>query len=117
MGGSVLDPTYAKSRRPRLRFTHLATDAKIEVRTNDPGECRTSPLRVGACTISIEAAGFNRSNQRHCARHWRRSPGGCSNEARFPIAWPSHFAVGDQNLALIPPLLPYPYNIDNTLDK
>ncbi|HMD48102.1 MAG TPA: hypothetical protein VKG79_03350, partial [Bryobacteraceae bacterium] len=39
-------------------------DARIQVHTGDRGEYRTPPLRIGEYTISIEAAGFKRFNQR-----------------------------------------------------
>ena len=62
--GTVLDPTHAAVSGATVTLTHLATDAKIEVQTDSKGEYRTPPLRIGAYTLSIEASGFKRSNQR-----------------------------------------------------
>src|ERR1700684_3908411 len=62
--GSVLDPSRAAVSDAAITLTHLATDSKVEVRTDDRGEYRTPPLRIGEYTISFEAGGFKRSNQR-----------------------------------------------------
>ncbi|MGA2880744.1 MAG: carboxypeptidase-like regulatory domain-containing protein [Bryobacteraceae bacterium] len=62
--GSVFDPTHAAVSDATVTLTHLATDSKVEVRTDDKGEYRTPPLRIGAYSISIAADGFKRFNQR-----------------------------------------------------
>jgi Carboxypeptidase regulatory-like domain len=62
--GSVFDPANAAVSSAAVTLTHLATGARIQVHTGDRGEYRTPPLRIGEYTISIEAAGFKRFNQR-----------------------------------------------------
>jgi hypothetical protein len=62
--GSVLDPSRAAVSDAAITLTHLATDSKVEVRTDDRGEYRTPPLRIGEYAISIEAPGFKRFAQR-----------------------------------------------------
>jgi Carboxypeptidase regulatory-like domain len=62
--GSVLDPTNAAVSGAIVTLTHLGTDSRIQVLSGDRGEYRTPPLRIGEYTISIEAAGFKRFNQR-----------------------------------------------------
>ena len=62
--GSVLDPTNAAVGGAIVTLTHLGTDSRIQVLSGDRGEYRTPPLRIGEYTISVEAAGFKRFNQR-----------------------------------------------------
>jgi Carboxypeptidase regulatory-like domain len=62
--GAVFDPTHAAVSDAAMTLTHLAADSKVEVRTDDKGEYRTPPLRIGAYSISIAADGFKRFNQR-----------------------------------------------------
>ncbi len=62
--GTVLDPTHAAVSDATVTLTHLATDSKVEVRTDEKGDYRTPPLRIGAYSISIAADGFKRFNQR-----------------------------------------------------
>ena len=62
--GSVSDPTRASISGASVKLTHVATNAAVEVRTDDRGQYRTPPLRIGEYTISIEAPGFKRFNQR-----------------------------------------------------
>jgi hypothetical protein len=59
-----VDPSHAAVSGAKVTLTHLATDWTIEVQTDGKGEYRTPPLRIGAYTLGIEAAGFERSNQR-----------------------------------------------------
>jgi hypothetical protein len=58
--GSVSDPTRASISGACVKLTHVATNAAIEVRTDDRGQYRTPPLRIGEYTIGIEAPGFKR---------------------------------------------------------
>ncbi len=63
--GTVLDPSQSavqSATSPRL--LHLATASAIQVRTDERGQYRTPPVRIGEYTISIEAPGFKRFNQR-----------------------------------------------------
>ena len=62
--GSVLDPTEAPCSGAAVKLTHLDTGATVEVKTDERGSYRTPPLRLGEYTISIEATGFKRFNQR-----------------------------------------------------
>ncbi len=62
--GSVFDPTHAAVSDAAVTLTHLTTDSKVEVHTDSKGEYRTPPLRIGEYSISIEAPGFKRFNQR-----------------------------------------------------
>ncbi len=47
-----------------VTLTHLATDSTTQVRTDERGQYRTPPLRIGEYAISVEAAGFKKFNQR-----------------------------------------------------
>lgn len=62
--GSVFDPTHAAVSGAVVTLTHLATGSKTEVRTDDRGEYRTPPLRIGAYEIDVVADGFKRFEQR-----------------------------------------------------
>jgi hypothetical protein len=61
--GTVVDPTRAAVQSATVTVKHLATGATIQVQTDQRGEYRTPPVRIGEYTISIEAAGFKRFNQ------------------------------------------------------
>ena len=61
--GSVLDSSKAAVTGAAVRLTHTATNSITEVRTNERGEYRTPPVRLGDYSISIEAAGFKRFTQ------------------------------------------------------
>ena len=65
--GSVFDPTHSAISGASITLTHLATDSKVEVHTDDRGEYRTPPLRIGAYEIDIAAEGFKRFEQRGVA--------------------------------------------------
>ncbi len=62
--GRVVDSTKATIQGAVVTLTHLATDAAIQVRTDERGQYRTPPVRIGEYTISVEAAGFKKFNQR-----------------------------------------------------
>ena len=59
-----MDATQSVVQAATVSLTHLATGAAIQVHTDDRGEYRTPPLRIGEYTIAIEANGFKRFNQR-----------------------------------------------------
>lgn len=67
VAGRVVDSTGAVVQAAVVTLTHLATDSAIQVRTDERGQYRTPPLRIGEYTIRIEAAGFKRFNQRGVA--------------------------------------------------
>jgi hypothetical protein len=62
--GTVLDTSRAVVAGAIVKVTHISTNASIEVRSDERGEYRTPPLRIGEYTISVEAAGFKQFNQR-----------------------------------------------------
>lgn len=61
--GTVLDPSQAAVQSATITLTHLATAAVTQVRTDERGQYRTPPVRIGEYSISIEAPGFKRFNQ------------------------------------------------------
>src|SRR5580700_7829884 len=56
--GSVLDSSKAAVTGATVTLTHVATNSITEVRTNERGEYRTPPLRLGEYAIGVEAPGF-----------------------------------------------------------
>ena len=62
--GSVFDSSKAAVTGASVVLTHTATNAVTQVRTDEHGQYRTPPLRLGDYSISVEADGFKRSNQR-----------------------------------------------------
>ena len=54
--GTVLDQGQAAINGAVVRLTHVATDAVTEVHTDDHGQYRTPPIRIGDYTIAIEAS-------------------------------------------------------------
>ncbi|MEQ1936575.1 MAG: carboxypeptidase-like regulatory domain-containing protein, partial [Fimbriimonadaceae bacterium] len=62
--GNVLDASQASVSGATVRLTHVATNGVTEVRTDDRGAYRTPPLRIGEYTVSVEASGFKKYNQR-----------------------------------------------------
>ena len=62
--GTVLDTSRAVVAGAIVKVTHISTNASVEVRSDERGEYRTPPLRIGEYTISVEAAGFKQFNQR-----------------------------------------------------
>jgi Carboxypeptidase regulatory-like domain len=62
--GTVVDATQSVVQAATISLTHLATGAAIQLHTDERGEYRTPPLRIGEYTIAIEANGFKRFNQR-----------------------------------------------------
>jgi hypothetical protein len=61
--GTVTDTTRSVVQGATITLTHLATNTSIQVYTDEHGEYRTPPLRIGEYAIGIEANGFKRSNQ------------------------------------------------------
>src|ERR1700722_20023648 len=45
--GTVIDSSQAAVANATVKLTHLATNSVTEVHTNERGEYRTSPLRLG----------------------------------------------------------------------
>jgi hypothetical protein len=62
--GRVTDPSRAPVSGAVIKLVQPATGENSEVRTNDNGEYRTPPLRIGEYQISIESAGFKKFVQR-----------------------------------------------------
>jgi Carboxypeptidase regulatory-like domain/TonB dependent receptor len=62
--GAVLDTGQAAVANATVKLTHLATNSVVEVHTNDHGEYRTPPLRLGEYEITVEAPGFKRFDQK-----------------------------------------------------
>ena len=62
--GRVVDSTQATVQGATVTLTHLATDSSIQVHTDEHGQYRTPPLRIGEYSIGVEAAGFKQFNQR-----------------------------------------------------
>lgn len=58
--GRVTDPGRAPISGAVIKFVQSATGENSEVKTNDNGEYRTPPLRIGEYQISIEAPGFKK---------------------------------------------------------
>ncbi len=61
--GTVTDPTGAVVSGASVKLLHIATNATTEVRTDDRGEYRTPPLRIGEYIIDIEYQGFKHFHQ------------------------------------------------------
>jgi len=61
--GAVVDPTQAAVSGATVTLTHLATAAGTQVHTDDRGQYRTPPLRLGEYDIQVEAQGFKRFHQ------------------------------------------------------
>ncbi len=62
--GRVVDSSHATIQAATVTLTHLATDATIQVHTDEHGQYRTPPVRIGEYAIRVEAPGFKRFNQR-----------------------------------------------------
>ncbi|HEY6346038.1 MAG TPA: carboxypeptidase-like regulatory domain-containing protein [Bryobacteraceae bacterium] len=62
--GSGLDSSQAAISGAKVTLVQLATGAVTDVVTGDRGQYRTPPLRIGEYTISVEAGGFKRFQQR-----------------------------------------------------
>src|SRR5437868_97723 len=61
--GSVFDASRAGVAGATVKLTHLATNGVTEVHTDDHGQYRTPPLKIGEYSISVEAEGFKRFSQ------------------------------------------------------
>lgn len=61
--GTVTDTTQSVVQGATITLTHVATGTSVQVHTDDHGEYRTPPLRIGEYTIAVEAGGFKRFNQ------------------------------------------------------
>ncbi len=64
VAGTVLDASHAAVVDAKVTLIHLATNSATEVRTNEHGEYRTPPLRIGEYEVGVEASGFKRFDQR-----------------------------------------------------
>jgi len=62
--GTVVDSSHAAVANASVELTHVATNTVMHVTTNDRGEYRTPPLRLGAYEIGVEAPGFKRFDQK-----------------------------------------------------
>ncbi len=62
--GTVLDPANAAVSHATITLTHAATNAVTTVQSNEQGEYRTPPLRLGEYIVGVEAAGFKRFTQK-----------------------------------------------------
>jgi hypothetical protein len=61
--GSVFDASRGAIPGASVALTHLATNSTIELRTDERGQFRTPPIRIGEYGISIAADGFKRFNR------------------------------------------------------
>jgi hypothetical protein len=61
--GSVFDPTQGAVSGATVTLTHLATASTTQVHTDNRGQYRTPPLRLGEYDIQIEAQSFKRFHQ------------------------------------------------------
>jgi hypothetical protein len=64
VAGTVSDSSQAAVAAATITLTHIATNAVTEVHTDERGFYRTPPLRLGEYTVSVEASGFKRFQQR-----------------------------------------------------
>jgi hypothetical protein len=62
--GTVLDPSGGTVVGAIVTVTHLSTNSVTEVRTDERGQFRTPPLRLGEYTIGVDAVGFKNFTQR-----------------------------------------------------
>jgi hypothetical protein len=62
--GTVFDSSHAIVSGAIVKLTHLATNAVLEVRTDERGDYRTPSLKIGEYSMVVEAEGFKQSNQR-----------------------------------------------------
>ena len=60
----MLDTTNASIPGATVVLTHLSTSVSTTVVTNERGQYRTPPVRIGAYDINIELEGFKRFSQR-----------------------------------------------------
>jgi hypothetical protein len=64
VAGTVLDASLAAVADAKVTLVHVATNSATEVSTNEHGEYRTPPLRIGEYEVVVEASGFKRFDQR-----------------------------------------------------
>jgi hypothetical protein len=62
--GLVSDSSGAVVQGAVITLTHLATGSAIQARTDERGQYRTPPLRIGAYSVAIEAPGFKRFQEK-----------------------------------------------------
>jgi hypothetical protein len=62
--GSVTDGSQGAVVGAAVSLRQTATNASIEVRTDDRGQFRTPPLKPGSYSLVVEAAGFKQFNQK-----------------------------------------------------
>ena len=63
IAGTVTDSSKAGVTDATVTLTHVATNAITVAHTDERGEYRTPPLRLGEYQVSVEAAGFKRFEQ------------------------------------------------------
>jgi Carboxypeptidase regulatory-like domain len=61
--GTIVDPSKAAIAGATIRLTHIATNAVTEIHSDERGQYRTPPLRIGEYTFSVDAPGFKVLNQ------------------------------------------------------
>jgi len=62
--GTVYDSSHPIISGAVVRLTHLATNATVDLYTDERGDYRTPPMKIGAYDLRVEAEGFKQSNQR-----------------------------------------------------
>ena len=65
--GTVVDASDASVPGATVTLRHLGTNATTEAVTDERGQYRTPPLRIGEYEISVELSGFKRFDQRAVA--------------------------------------------------
>jgi len=62
--GTVLDDSQAPIPGATVTLTHLATNTAIEVLSDERGQYRTPPVRIGEYAVAVALAGFKTFEQR-----------------------------------------------------
>ncbi len=62
--GTVIDNSQGAIPGATVTLTHLATNTAIDVATDERGQYRTPPVRIGEYAIKVELAGFKTFEQR-----------------------------------------------------
>lgn len=65
--GTIRDASDALVANAIVDLTHLATGAKFRVLSDENGQYRTPPLRIGEYELGVEAPGFKRVSQKGIA--------------------------------------------------
>ena len=87
--GTVTDPTGAIVNGANITLVHIATNATTAVRSDERGEYRTPPLRLGEYSIDVDVSGLQalqparrRSGYRRCPPGGRGAAGGAGFRIR-----------------------------------